>query len=250
MDIISYQPEEILLNIFKYVNYQDNLYYVCQRFRQILQIIDEVNINFLITNINLYNIIQINEILKKTFILNNIYCYYSFNIIDIKETLYDIERIHIYNVLKTIKFKYKIAVDDIEKFISIVMKYYNYNEYYIARKVFVELPNIGAMLVLCINDLIKIIAFIKINLTENYLQYYKIISLSGKDFFCINKNDYSLYYNQILCNIEYIQQMNTNLIFNQRIILAKRYDCFYEMIKKSKNFKIHLNAIKIVCLEN
>ena len=190
--------------------------------------------------------IQINEILKKTFILNKIYCYYNFNIIDIGETLYDIERIHIYNVIKSIKFKYKIAVDDVEKFISIVMKYYINSEFYIARKIFVELPNIGAMLVLCINDLIKIITFIKINLTENYFQYYKIISLSGKDFCCINEEDYSLYYKQILCNIEYIQQMNTNLIFNQRIILAKKYNHFYEMIKKSKNFKLHLNAIKMV----
>lgn len=245
---IIYQPEEILLNIFKYVNYQDNLYYVCQRFRQIIQIIDAVNINRLITNINLYNIVQINRTLKNTFILNNIYSFYNFNIVDIGETLYDIERIHIYNVLKSIKFKYKIAVDDIQKFISIVMKYYNNDEFYIARKVFVELPNIGAMLVLCNSDLIKIINFIKINLTENYLQYYKIISLSGKDFCYINEDDYSLYYNQILCNIEYIQNMRSNIIFNQRIVLAKRYERFYNMIKKSKKFKIHFNAIKIVCL--
>lgn len=250
MDIISYQPEEILINIFKYVNYQSNLYYVCQRFRQVLQIIDAININRLITNMNLYNIVQINTALKNTFILNNIYSFYNFNIVDIGETLYDIERIHIYEVMKTIKFKYKIAVDDIKRFIAIVMNYYNHDEFYIARKVFVELPNIGAMLVICNSDLLNIIKFIKINLNENFLEYYRIISLSGKDFSELNIEGYKLYYKQILNNIDYIQSMRSNLIFNQRIVLARRYDRFYDMIKKSENFKIHFNAIKMICLEN
>lgn len=253
-DLISHQPEEILIKIFLLVGYQNNLPFVSKRFRHITQIVDIQQINKLhrvldyegIDDLPNNPIKLINDCLRSTFILGPVYNYYNFNILDIKETFCDIEQIRKYEIIREIKNKYKISVNDIDKIFNTVINNMELTRIAIVKKIYQQFFDLNCMLFLIIDDMFWIVNYILDEISSDDIKMLNISQLGVNEFSMILKCDYEFYYKQLLRNIEKVISSKTLFIYNNRMIIGKRLNEFYDMIKKSENFNEHLLVIKML----
>lgn len=253
-DLISHQPEEILIKIFLMVGYQNNLPFISIRFRHITQIIDIQQINKLLCVLDYRGLHDlpnnpiklINDYTYKTYILGPVYTYYNFNILDIKETFSDIEQIRKYEIIREIKNKYKISVNDIVKIFNIVINNMNLNQISIVKKIYQTYFDLNCMFFLLIDDIFWIVNYILNEITTDDIKMLNISKLNSNDFSLLSITDYEFYYKQLICNIEKVIESKTLFIYNNRMIIGKRLNEFYDMIKKSEKFNSHLVILKML----
>lgn len=253
-DLISHQPEEILIKIFLLVGYQNNLPFVSQRFRHITQIVDIQQINKLrrvldyhgLDDLSNNPIRLINDYLHSTFILGPVYTYYNFNILDIKETFFDIEQIRKFEIIREIKNKYKIGVNELSKIFNTVINNMEFTPLAIVKKIYQQYFDLNCMLFLIIDDIFWIVNYILDEISSDDIKMLNISRLGVDEFAALSQSDYMFYYKQLLRNIEKVIVAKTLFIYNNRMIIGKRLNEFYDMIKKSENFNEHLLMIKML----
>ena len=253
-DLISHQPEEILIKIFLLVGYQNSLCFVSKRFRYITQIMDMRQINDLhkiITQnaneqVKIKPLILINNYLADTYILSPVYNYYNFNIIDIRDTLRDIELIKKLEICRVIKNKFKMSIDDINKILNLTINNINLSPISIVKMIYQRFFELSCMLYLIVDDFVWIVNYIITTITGDDIKMLSISQLPPHEFLKLSSEDYKFYHQELINNVKHAIKNNTMFIYNNKTILHKKLNEFYDMIKKSENFNYHLYILKII----
>jgi hypothetical protein len=253
-DLISHQPDEILIKIFLLVGYQTSLCFVSNKFRRITQIMDIQqiqNLNNIITmnaneQVKIKPIILINNYLADTYILGPIYNYYNFNIIDIRDTLRDIELIKKLELCRVIKNKFKMSIDDINKILNLTINNINLSPISIVKMIYQQFFELSCMLYLIVDDFIWIVNYIINTITSDDIKMITISQLPPHKFLMLSSDDYQFYHRELINNIKHAIKNKTIFIYNNKTILHKKLNEIYNMIKKSKNFNYHLYILKMI----
>ena len=232
-------PDELLEIIFLYLKYNNDLYLVCKKFHNILIEMDYRNY-LLMKNNNK----SITSILRETYLFHDImFKYNKFRFDDLKTLLYSIENLDIELIIRKIKKKYKISVNDIYKIVKIILieykfalnshKYLEYgkNEFQrtIIKALYDNLFNLNCFLILTVKSFYNIVNTVYNMLNEDFFEFNDLLVEINNNWHTKYNNIY--YLKKIKKNTEYICKYNSAIIWDNRFFTQNIYQSIDKIIK-------------------